>query len=374
MGGRATGRLLADLVAASPRRRRAASEVSPYAEELAELAVVHRVPGPCEATMRDLGLRVPDMLGNTQLMQAMQRVTALHDLAFMDDLFGREGIDFLVFKGQVLTTLVSGDEWERPTSDLDVLVRPADLERAVAVLERSGAVHLDRNWEMMHDVVIGELHLVLPAGTSLDLHWHLLVRESGRASITPDHPSLFEQARHVDLDGAAVATFGKAHTLVYSCFHAVISGGHRLVWLTDIEQLIIRDRPDHDEVVACAAAWKCELMVGAMLMRTRSELGVDGVDSLIERLVPNRAVRGLFAMTDRAIPVSAMNGEAALLRLLTRSLRATMVESTQSLVRRTFGNAWRAVRRQPTPSAVELFEDRPGDGCRERYFASVAAR
>ena len=348
--------------------------VSEHLDELAALAITHRVPGPCVAGLRDLELPVPDVLGDSQLIQALQRVTTLHDLEFMSDLFRGEGIDFLVFKGQVLTTLVSGDAWERPTSDLDVLIRPADLERAVDVLEHAGAVHLDRNWELMYDLVIGELHLVLPAGTSLDLHWHLLVRETGRGSITPDHRALFDGSRLVGLDGTSVATFGKAQTLVYSCLHAVISGGHRLVWLTDIEQLMVRDQPAHEEVLACAAAWKCELVVGAMLMRVRSELGLTGVDELIDQLVPNRLVRGIFALTDRAFPVSAMSGDAAALRLLTRSLRATKAQSVRSLLARSLRNAWRSVRGRPAPSAAELFDDRPGNRCRERYFDLVSVQ
>lgn len=372
MNGAEIGCVLADVVSAANGGRVQQHTLIAHRDALAERAIQHRVPGPVFAAYTERGLDPGPLLTASQVDAGMSRVTALHDLEFMAEVFAAAGIDFLVFKGQVLTTLVGGDEWERPTLDLDVLIRGADLESAVDRLVSAGAVHLDRNWELMENLLIGEVHLVLPAGTALDLHWHLVVRSSTRTGFSPDHESIFERSRTVDLDGAPVPTFGAADTLVYSCLHAVISGGHRLVWIKDVEQLVLHDRLDWDDVVATATQWRCGLVVGAMLMRSQSQLGLAIPHEVIESLVPGRLTRRSMMAVDRMRPVRNVAGDDALLRMLTRSVDVNARSSLRSFTTRGVTNVVRRALRRPKPTAADLLVDHGSlPAHRARYFAAV---
>lgn len=304
---------------------------------------------------------------------AIKRLALLHDLDWMGEVFDAVGIDSLVFKGPVLTTLAGGDRWERPALDLDVLVHGRDLESAIDSLVAAGAVHLDRNWPMMLDMVIGEVHLILPTGTSLDLHWNLLVNESMRSVSTPDHEGIFDTARDVDLDGSVVRTFGPAETLVYSCIHACISGGHRLVWLKDIEQLVLNDRPDWNRIIDVATDWGATVQVGAMLGRTQTQLGLVVPSWVIDELVANPLLRLMLRALDARRSVADAEADESLLRLATRSLGPTTLSTVGRFLSRSSAFARRRVVHGEVMSPVQLFEDRPGDDARRRYFEAVVA-
>jgi hypothetical protein len=369
------GRLLADVVSVSRTTEVTAASLLTHEAELVDRAVQHRVTGPVTAAYRGRGLEVHERLRASQIDASVSRMSALHDLEFMQRVFAARDVEFLVFKGQVLTTLVGGDEWERPTSDLDVLIRGVQLEEAVDLLVAGGAVHLDQNWPKLRHDVLGELHLVLPSGTALDLHWHLLVRASTRTGFTPDHAGLFVNARTIDLDGTAVPTFGPAETLVYSCLHGAISGGHRLVWLVDIERLVTNDQPDWSDVVRVATNWRCCLVVGAMLQRTRSELGLAVPQRVVGELIPGRMMRGAMSGIDRVRRVSDVTGDSPALRLVTRSLDVDALSSLRSFIVRPAARVYEAARGRPQPSAAELFVDVSGDELRDthrsEYFAAV---
>ena len=345
-----------------------------HSSELVAAAAMHRVPGPLAAAFERMGVEIPADLQRQQEVAALSRLTALHDFELLATVLGAIGVPYLAFKGQVLTTLVGRDEWERPSLDLDVLVRVGDMERAVAALVDAGSVLLDRNWELMQERMIGEMHLLLPSGTSLDLHWHLLVTESMRTDFAPDHDAIFRTARSIELDGTDVPTFGPAETLVYSCLHAGISGGHRLVWLKDIERLVDYDRPEWDEVIAVAKAWRCALLVGALLGRTQRTLGLEIPDGVLAELVPSRVLRTVFAFVDERRPVHENSQDESFLRLATRSVGPDVRATVRRFLSRSSAFARRRTLHGDFESPTALFENRAGDGARDRYFAELARR
>jgi Uncharacterised nucleotidyltransferase len=371
------GALLAAVVSVGRAAGVSTEALRRHEAALVDRALLHRVPGPVAAAYRSRGLEVPERLRSSQIEASVSRMTALHDLDFMSGVLAAHDVEFLTFKGQVLTTLVGGDDWERPTLDLDVLVQGAQLEKAVDLLVGRGAAHLDLNWPRMRDDVLGELHLVLPSGTALDLHWHLLVRSSTRSAFAPDHPALFANSRTIDLDGSAVRTFGPAETLVYSCLHGAISGGHRLVWLVDIERLVANDQPDWDEVVRVVSSWRCGLVVGAMLLRTRAELGLEVPQAVVEQLVPSRGMRLAMEAVDRVRSVGDVTGDGPGLRLVTRSLDVDTSSTLRSLFARPAKRAYGAVTRRRRSTAADLFLDVSGGDLRNihraEYFAAVRA-
>ena len=170
-----------------------------------------------------------------------------------------------------------------------------------------------------------------------------------------------------------MSTFGAAETLVYSCVHACISGGHRLVWLKDVEQLVMADSIDWNDVIDVARTWGASLQVGAMLARTGRELGLAVPEWVIERLVPNRSLRRALATLDRRRSVADATCDESLLRLSTRSLGPDTKTTMRRFVSRSVAFAVRRSLRKGVMSPVQLFEDRPGDDARRRYFNAVVA-
>ena len=358
---------------------RASKDIGPdclrrHSTELVYAATMHRVPGPLAVAFERTGVETPAALVAQQQNAALARMAALHDFEFLASVLGAIDVPYLAFKGQVLTTLVGRNEWERPSLDLDVLVRVGDMEKAVDALVGAGSLLLDRNWELMRERMIGEMHLLLPSGTSLDLHWHLLVTESMRSDFAPDHAALFRTARSVDLDGVDVPTFGPAETLVYSCLHAGISGGHRLVWLKDIERLVDFDRPDWDDVVSVARSWRCPLLVGAMLGRTQRTLGLEVPDEVLARLIPSRVLRRVLAFVDARRPVEENSKDESFLRLATRSVGPDVPATIRRFVSRSTAFARRRTTHGDFESPTALFENHPGDDMRRSFFDELARR
>ena len=100
---------------------------------------------------------------------------ALHDMAELRTVLDAAGVPWLTFKGPTLSVLY-GQPDLRGYTDLDVLVSPADLPAAVTALLDGGWPFIDWQSSLDRRPPMGVLHLTGPAGTPVDLHWHLFYR------------------------------------------------------------------------------------------------------------------------------------------------------------------------------------------------------
>ncbi|MFW2390703.1 MAG: nucleotidyltransferase family protein [Polyangiales bacterium] len=117
---------------------------------------------------------VPQTTGDR--MGARRRAaTSLAATALVEDVARKlapSGISVMPVKGALLQHWLYEDPTERPLSDVDLLVRPDELKRAVKQLESSGYRSIGRS-------SFGAVVLQSPFGLALDLH-----------------PSLFDRARY----------------------------------------------------------------------------------------------------------------------------------------------------------------------------------
>lgn len=95
-------------------------------------------------------------------------------LAELKQLFNREGIRFLPFKGADLATRIYPDPVLRPMGDLDILIHPDDCRRACRVLDRkewrSEELETEHHYPPRHrNGVTLELHRNLPGFHSPDI-------------------------------------------------------------------------------------------------------------------------------------------------------------------------------------------------------------
>ena len=115
---------------------------------------------------------------------------------------------------------------------------------------------------LAEQMLAGQIGLSTPA-VSIDLHWDLFYSQRDRAVRSPSE-ELIARSRMVDAAGLRLPTFDAPDTLITLAGHAARSGGHRLLWLKDIERTIAVDRPDFDEVVR-RSRYGCAPPVGIIL-------------------------------------------------------------------------------------------------------------
>lgn len=311
--------------------------------QLGPLAVRHGVVGCLWTALRAAGRT--DLPGAAAVRAAHAATVAGHlralaDLALVDRALSTAGVGYLVFKGPVLAELVYRRPDLRSYVDVDVLVAPADFAAALAALEAAGCTVYERNWQLVRDRLLGELRLFTPGGLVLDLHWHVIADRSTRSAFRVDLAAVRARARAVRLAGREVCTLDPADTVVHLALHASLAGGHRLIWLKDLEQaLLTPDRPEWTELEARAAEWRAGPAVALMLSRARRTLGVAVPPGTVRRLVPDAGWRAVGSAADLVSPLSRGSGsaQASIGRIVARAARADGPASRRELLRRTAG-------------------------------------
>ena len=164
------------------------------------------------------------------------------------------GVEAVAFKGPALAVQAYRHLGLREFSDLDIVVRRADLARAAAVLEALDFRATDRETV---------LERAFPA---LQNHYLFLPPESDRAPIelhceaipwryvAPfDTDRLLRRSQSVALSGGVVRSFSPEDLVLVLATHGAKHGWRRLAWVFDVAGLIARNpNLDWDAVLAQA--------------------------------------------------------------------------------------------------------------------------
>ena len=169
------------------------------------------------------------------------------------DLLAADGVTAIVFKGAHLAYACYPDPALRPYVDVDLLIRPTDVDAARRVFERAGhrlIPHVSGRFVMSQfhyvDGAVGGPH-------AYDVHWQIA------------NPVPFRNALPFDeLHASAVplTVFGRnglgpslPHALLLACAHRAAhhGGGDRLIWLMDLRLMLqMATREQIDRFCACA--------------------------------------------------------------------------------------------------------------------------
>jgi hypothetical protein len=305
---------------------------------LGEAARFHGIPAYVHAATAGLPL-VPederDHLAGMRRQVVLRHLRTINDLRHLERVLTTAGIPWLVIKGPTLAEPVHGAVELRYYGDLDLLVPGRHLAAAMAALEEAGSEVLDRNWTLIGEQMKGEVHVRLPSGTHLDLHWHLFNDAERRHLFPVDVDGLFARAREVRVSDAPVTTLSLADTVVYVAMHMLHSGGHRLVWLKDVERLLVQPELDPAEVAGRARTWDGELVLTSALRRVELALGTPPHAPTIRSACrPARTWSAAASLAWRRSPAEGEDGEASLGRVVSRSVRGSQGESLRELARR----------------------------------------
>lgn len=297
------------------------------------VAESHGLPGALALYLRELP-DVPEALA-AEAEKARQAALAHHlkivsSIQLVSEVMEEAGVPWAVAKGPVL----SGHVYPRPDirsyGDLDILVHPRGFGKTLSSLEERGAQLVDRNWAMIRSMHRGELSLLLPGGTPLDLHWHLLTEEPIREAFNLDVNSMLERTEAVDIGHMSVPTLEPTDTILHLMLHGALSGAHRLVWFEDLRQSFHHRPPDLAALVERATQSGSLTLVQAMLHRLGRLLGEVPVLDVRAR---SRSIWGIGirlsdALTDRESLIAGRRTG----RSLYASTRSTSLGSFSALL------------------------------------------
>lgn len=199
------------------------------------------------------------------------------------------GIPVLLLKGAALRPCIYHNPRLRPMSDIDFMIRPEDLDRALQVLERLGCrrgaalLRPDFVPTYYHEIELLTHHAV-PA--RIDLHVRPFRPLRYVQSVPAD--AFWANAQKVRFGGAEVLVPCPEEMVIHLAVHAAVHGAGRLIWLYDIHRYARRYRAvlNWEAMVQRAAAWGLSLPLRFALKRTEEALG---------RFVPAEARCGLTA-------------------------------------------------------------------------------
>jgi hypothetical protein len=261
------------------------------------------------------------------------------------DLIAAAGIWVAPFKGPTLAWPLYETPALRQSSDLDLLVQPADVPRVIELLVGRGYV---RDFSAADSRFFGwnqELPLTRADGQVIvDLHWRLL----------PPHFSGLSAERMaarlvpVTVAGREVATLCPLDLLLYLCAHGAKHGWSSLGWLCDIARLIDRSQFAWDAVLreAQEARISRPLLLGVSL--AHGLLGADVPPELCRRAQADRAVAALYPYALARLTESREPGLLASLRF-----QLGLLDRRRDKLRHCYGHI------EPTPADWESLHIAP---------------
>lgn len=154
---------------------------------------------------------------------------------------GAAGIEVIPYKGLALAEYLYGDIAQRQAGDIDLLVRPQDALRARDLLPPLGyrqhsslpkaaeRDYLKSGYEFSFDGSAGP--------NLLEIQWAVLPRFY---AVDFDMSALFRRAEATTVAGYSTKSLHSSDLLLILSAHAAKHAWGRLVWLTDIAQLVTR--------------------------------------------------------------------------------------------------------------------------------------
>ncbi|MEJ0020634.1 MAG: nucleotidyltransferase family protein [Acetobacteraceae bacterium] len=151
------------------------------------------------------------------------------------------GVPALPFKGPVFAAQAYGDPAARVSADLDLLIRPAQIAPALAVLDglgyRSGVADLPPRRLRDYHRYNGQDVLVAPGLLAVEPHWALAPRTLG---VALDTAPFWLRARPIGLHGHSLPCLSPEDALLVACLHGGKEEWSRLIWIADVAALLRR--------------------------------------------------------------------------------------------------------------------------------------
>ena len=176
-----------------------------------------------------------------------QMLNLTAELVRLSKLFAQHDMFVLSFKGPLLSQQLFDDYGLRYSKDLDLLVKPQDLDQAEQLLLSNGYTRQKPDFvltprqkkaylkESLHVSYYHPERQII-----VELHWRLC----SNPYLLPSEyvQRMMSTAQQVPIAGAQITSLSDEDTLLYLCLHGATHGWYRLKWLCDISQFLHREQ------------------------------------------------------------------------------------------------------------------------------------
>jgi hypothetical protein len=174
-------------------------------------------------------------------------------------------IECIPFKGPALAADLWGNFTLRQSMDIDLLVRPAQVDRAVEVLRSCGYMpEPESGWQKLLPRAV-ELPLKKPGMPPLELQWGIAPK---CFAIDLPMEACWRRAQPAEFGGQVTLAFAPEDLLLILSIHGWKHAWNRLLWIADLARLI-RKSPALDWTVLNTRAKSCGsegiLLLGVLL-------------------------------------------------------------------------------------------------------------
>jgi Uncharacterised nucleotidyltransferase len=249
-----------------------------------ERARSHQVYPLLYRNLRDLGFPSVSETVQTELKgifsaNALRNQLLAEELARLLSLLGEAGIRVVPLKGVALAQALYGDTAARVSVDLDILVPPANVAKAIDLIHASGyraesgepyfsklLLRHGRHYDAVRDAP--------SISFLLEVHWILVQHSSKDVAAVSD---LWAEARPQSYFGAPGLSLSPEWNFLYLAIHATDHEWRSLKWLVDIHEIASSGQVDWEKVAKKAESFEISLPI-------RQTLAVSSL--LLETLVP----------------------------------------------------------------------------------------
>jgi Uncharacterised nucleotidyltransferase len=255
-----------------------------------------------------------DKIREWQRSQIVFSLSLNAELFRLLDRFSSAGLEVLLTKGPALAARCYGDPGSRQYTDLDLIVRDQDIQRATEMmiaLEYDSKVPL-RAIEAKK--FPGE-YVFSQRATGLIVEFH--TERTFRYHPRPlPVERLFDRRACVRFDGHDAPVLSVEDELILICIHGAKHFWTRLMWIADVAALISRRDVDWDRALLAAREVGAERMLRIGLQLSADVLGVQLPQQIVAVAQADPAAKHIAAQITRRLPL----GEAAPFGLLGRAM------------------------------------------------------
>ncbi|RCV62717.1 putative nucleotidyltransferase [Methanophagales archaeon] len=211
-----------------------------------------------------------------------------NELSNVLNAFEHAGIEVVVLKGAALAETVYQDIGLRPFSDVDLLVRKKDLQRAKKKLVELGYIlDEDVSPERYNEDFGCDLYYAGKVNV-LEIHWDIMrkTKSDRYARIKIEH--IWERAVPAKIAGADTRMMSPEDMLLHFCVHLPKHRYNRLIWLCDVLEVIEHTDIDWGYVLESAKKYRTMAYMYYGLHFTDVLLGCDIPEKVLNALKPHR--------------------------------------------------------------------------------------
>lgn len=218
--------------------------------------------------------------------RAMRAVRLMHLLEWIAGRFNEAGIPVMALKGAALHLTLYRRAGEREMTDLDLIVRPDDLDRAMKLLEdlgchRGEVAFREDFFPRYYYEIQYRAGSISPVNVDLHVRPFRVLRF---CRFVPDD-ALWERAVPVAIGGATVLVPAPDDTLIHLAAHSALHGNALEKWLGDIDRWIRAKAIDWERFLATVKSWRLAAAVRS---------GIEAAEGVFGPALPGE-VRGRLA-------------------------------------------------------------------------------